>query len=98
MRRGEGEFKYYGNYRKSGAPDRLGGNELTQVPNSVLKHWAKHISSKDIVEELRVAIGAMRKYRERPQLQRVTVTITWRPAKGLVNQKRTSILRGTKIF
>jgi hypothetical protein len=42
---GQGGYKYYGTYREPRYSDRLGGNEMRQVPEYVKKHWASQIGA-----------------------------------------------------
>jgi len=45
IRRGQGGYKYYGTYTEPRYSDRLGGDEMRQVPEYVKKHWASQIGS-----------------------------------------------------
>jgi hypothetical protein len=45
IRRGQEGYKYYGTYREPRYSDRLGGNEMAQVPKYVKEHWASQIGA-----------------------------------------------------
>jgi hypothetical protein len=45
IRRGQGGYKYYGTYTEPRYSDRLGGNEMSQVPEYVKEHWAAQIGA-----------------------------------------------------
>jgi hypothetical protein len=45
IRRGQSGYKYYGIYREPRYSDRLGGNEMKQVPKYVKEHWAKQVGA-----------------------------------------------------
>jgi hypothetical protein len=42
---GDGGFKYYGTYREPRYSDRLGANEMLDLPYYVKRHWAKKIGA-----------------------------------------------------
>jgi hypothetical protein len=46
IRRGNRGFKYYGTYREPRYSDRLGANEMLDLPSHVKKHWTKKMGAR----------------------------------------------------
>lgn len=55
-RLGDG-YKYYGTYREPRYSDRLGANEMLELPQYVKEHWARKMGAK---REPRCAMEAIR--------------------------------------
>lgn len=46
IRRGDGGFRYYGSYREPRYSDRLGANEMLDLPIHVKNYWAKKVGAR----------------------------------------------------